>query len=661
MDAGYPVEITLDGQQVFQRGYLATDILPWIASVDPGADGKRLRDKLFADRTLSEAWAAACAQTSAQPRRIRLRIDDSAAELHALPWELLQEGPVMLAAQANTPFSRYLAIALPWGGAVEERPIRVLAVLSNPADLASYELAAVDVEVERELLQSALQGVPDLQVDFLPAPASLAKIEEALRGGYHILHFVGHGAFDPKSQKAVLFMQDGEGNAALVHDEDFVRMVARQGVQPRLVFLSACQSATRSPKDAFLGLAPKLVRVGVPAVIAMQDKITMDSAHSFSATFYRRLLEHGQVDQAINEARSTLLTGGRSDAGVPVLFMRLQSGLLWSAESDGRGRILGNERQPSAARVFWQTLLRRIEEGACVPVVGPRVHGRWLPTPHQIAQRWAQTNDYPFSDKDNLAHVSQYIDTTGGEDFSRSELLDSLMSEFKARLPQALRPAGRYKTLTELVRAVGWPALSDDNPNEVHRVLAGLDLPLYLTTNCDSFMYEALAARKGSAARRDWCRWNEDLTTRFPAVTNVEPDAQTPLAYHLFGSDEQIKSLIVTEDHYLDFLTHTLTRKERIPYAIRGKLAESVLLFLGYNLYDWEFRVVMRGLVATVDFKYAYKHVAVQLEDVSEADAEAVRSFLQQYFQRAQINVFWGSSAQFIAELRERWEEGGHV
>jgi hypothetical protein len=29
---------------------------------------------------------------------------------------------------------------------------------------------------------------------------------------------------------------------------------------------------------------------------------------------------------------------------------------------------------------------------------------------------------------------------------------------------------------------------------------------------------------------------------------------------------------------------------------------------------------------------------------------------LQKYFENADINVFWGSSAQFIAELREHWE-----
>jgi hypothetical protein len=64
---------------------------------------------------------------------------------------------------------------------------------------------------------------------------------------------------------------------------------------------------------------------------------------------YQRLLEHGQVDVAVNEARSALLTAGRPDAAVPVLFMRLKSGQLWSEEADARGQVLGAKRSP---RIF---------------------------------------------------------------------------------------------------------------------------------------------------------------------------------------------------------------------------------------------------------------------------------------------------------------------
>jgi hypothetical protein len=68
---------------------------------------------------------------------------------------------------------------------------------------------------------------------------------------------------------------------------------------------------------------------GVPAVVAMQSLVTVETARRFSAECYRRLVKHGLIDLAVNEARSALVTSGRPDAGVPVLFMRLKSGKVW--------------------------------------------------------------------------------------------------------------------------------------------------------------------------------------------------------------------------------------------------------------------------------------------------------------------------------------------
>ncbi len=663
-DQGYPVEMTLSGQQEFPRGYLSADVLPWTAHANgvPAQDGQTLLDFLLADSNLNTAWAQASGQ--APQRRLRLRIDANAAELHALPWELLQQGPTMLAAGADTPFSRYLPIALPWGGPVQERPIRALVVIANPADLETqHELAPVDVDLERETLKTALNDVgPDLlQVDFMEPPASLTRLEQSLRqeGGYHVLHFVGHGAFSHKRGQAALYLQDEAGNAQRILDDELVGLLARQGVQPRLVCLTACQSATRSSADTFVGLGPKLVSVGVPAVVAMQDLVAVESARTFSATFYQRLLDHGLVDLAVNQARGALLTNRRADAAVPVLFMRLKSGQLWGGEADARGQVLG-ARNP---RIFWTGLVRLIQQGKCTPIVGPRAHGRWLPTPPEIARRWSETHAYPFANKNDLSRVAQYMATHQGPDFARYEFLDTLMSEFSQHLPEGLRPEGRFDTLTELVQATGWEALTADDPNQVHRVLADFDLPLYLTTNPDNFMVEALKAQ-GKEPVREICRWSEDLDwlpSRFAQDDAYEPTPDEPLVYHLFGSDEEINSPVLTEDDYLRFLVRVSAERDRIPNLIREALSSSSLMFVGYSLYDWEFRVLMHGLVASLEQRLRFKYVAVQLEfeEAAEADLEAVQTFLEQYFQDADINVFWGSTAQFIAELREHWEARG--
>ena len=66
----------------------------------------------------------------------------------------------------------------------------------------------------------------------------------------------------------------------------------------------------------------------------MQDYVALKTARKLTCSFYRSLTEHGMVDCALNEARSTLLTTGRPEPALPVLFMRLGSGQLWETEAE---------------------------------------------------------------------------------------------------------------------------------------------------------------------------------------------------------------------------------------------------------------------------------------------------------------------------------------
>jgi len=108
---GYPVEMTLNSEQQFPRGYIDSEFLPWVSSGSAAEDGAKLFESLLADEPLKMAWAEVRGQ---QPRRrIRLRIDAAAPELHAIPWELLRDpgddGAAQdLAAMPATPFSRYM-------------------------------------------------------------------------------------------------------------------------------------------------------------------------------------------------------------------------------------------------------------------------------------------------------------------------------------------------------------------------------------------------------------------------------------------------------------------------------------------------------------------------------------------------------------------------
>lgn len=332
---GYPVEFVIDQGQTFSGGYLSADLLPWLASASPLEDGQRLFNSLFSNIRLRKAWAEIRGQHP--QRRIRLRIDPGAPELHAIPWELLRDAspgyiPQTLAADGSLPFSRYLPDDHDPGQPISERPLKMLVAIANPADLVEKGFAPIEAErEERPIIEAALAGISqdELSVTYLDGPVTLAALAAALAGGGHILHLIAHGQF--KNNRTVLILADESNRAVEVSDEDFAHMVAALPQPPRLIYLVSCQSATRSPADAWRGLAPQLIQAGVPAVLAMQERVSFDTARTFTTVFYHTLLgQGGWVDLAANEARATLMAGADfRGAAVPVLFSRLKENRLF--------------------------------------------------------------------------------------------------------------------------------------------------------------------------------------------------------------------------------------------------------------------------------------------------------------------------------------------
>ncbi len=659
-DAGYPVEITFSGEQQFPRGYLRPDVVPWVPTASAAQDGERLFQLLFSAAELRTAWANVRGQSPR--RRVRLRIDDSAPELHTIPWELLRDAspgvaPRTLAADVDTPFSRYLASQRRPGSPILKRPIRLLVAIVHPENLAYYSLAEFDVDAEKGIIAGAVSGLDAEQIDitFLEPPVTLEALEAELRKGYHALHVVAHGHAGEGQAGPVLFLADEENQVARVRDTEFAEMIARLGISLRLVFLASCQTATRSAADAFRGFAPRLIAAGVPAVLAMQDAVPIDTARRFAGVFYRRLLEHGHVDLASNEARATLLTARLPGAAIPVLYMRLRSGMLFGQ----RGQVLGER-----AESFWSVLLDNVAAGECTPFLGPGVTRELLPSHAELAQRLAQAHNYPFADCDNLPCVAQFVGTFDNRHLRR-EVLRDLITGFERRMGLRLDPTNWRIGLSKMAETTNWSGLSQQlTESEIHHQLADLKLPLYVTTNFDNFMTLALRAKELDP-RREMVAWREPPqkeagSPHYDLNPPVDPDAP-PVVLHLFGTDNHPLSMVLTQDDYLDYLAR-ISRDYQylIPTSVNARLASTTLLFLGYRLEDLDLRVIMRGLLANVDLRrWSMLHVAVQIEaaEVDEAKHREVVRYFQKYFGNSQIDVYWGSAHQFVADLHARWQE----
>src|SRR5579883_3560435 len=130
--------------------------------------------------------------------------------------------------------------------------------------------------------------------------------------------------------------------------------------------------------------------------------------------------------------------------------------------------------------ISWPALIRKIKEHECIPFLGAGAAFPALPLGACLAKLLVQKYETldpgnprtcPFEDQDDLAKVTQWVTIDSGGD---------------PKLPKFL--------LADLIQERKAPDGSD--PNEIHRVLAELPLPLYVTANYDDFMYAALQRTK---------------------------------------------------------------------------------------------------------------------------------------------------------------------
>ena len=293
------------------------------------AIGAQLFDAVFRDEVLSSLRRSLdAAERQGKGLRIRLRLAD-VPELADLPWETLYDRSrdIFLALSADTPLVRYLELPESPRDMKGEPRLRVLAVIASPAGYPP-----LDTEHEWANLKEALKDLEARGLVALErlAPPSLDALQRQLRvQEYHILHFLGHGSFDAQAQDSVLLLEGEDGKPQVVSGQNFSALLRDQR-SLRLTVLNVCEGAEAAASDAYSGVAQRLVRGGVPAVIAMRTAISDQASIALAHSFYSALADGAAVDAALSEARKTLFTGGyQAEWGTPVLYMRAADGNLW--------------------------------------------------------------------------------------------------------------------------------------------------------------------------------------------------------------------------------------------------------------------------------------------------------------------------------------------
>ncbi|GAA3407978.1 hypothetical protein GCM10018952_03420 [Streptosporangium vulgare] len=144
---------------------------------------------------------------------------------------------------------------------------------------------------------------------------------------------------------------------------------------------------------------------------------------------------------------------------------------------------------------------------------------------------------------------------------------------------------------------------------------------------------------------------------------------ERPVVYHLHGSWAEPSSLVLTESDYLTYLVNMVDAvatdgRHPLPTPILRAMTTRPLLFVGYSLQDWTFRVLFHGLVRNTPRSNKRRHVSVQLmpeingSAAGAGDAEAARDkarrYITHYLDRWNISIFLGTASEFCSELRRR-------
>jgi len=334
-----------------------------------------------------------------------ITISSSHPAVLAQPWELLRDptGTHLFLEQPRVSIRRRLVGAA--GGRLAFRPeakdtLHLLFVVSRPADSGFIDPRS-DPTAVLDAVESRAPG--RVTVEFL-RPATLSglirRLEDEDLPPVDILHFDGHGAYDPDGrmadagrrslmtagvgaqlrseaeaaigpQQGYLVFEDDDGGSSLVSAEMLGSLLHRKRVG--LVVLSACQSATVGGEDPMGSVAARLTRAGLPSILAMTHSVLVDTTRELFGAFYENLSRGRAIGTALDNARQHLFSNperGERQRVEGRTTLRLQDWFLPALYQTGSDAPLLHRRDVIAPMVAPWGNIRDLQESG--------FHGRRL-------------------------------------------------------------------------------------------------------------------------------------------------------------------------------------------------------------------------------------------------------------------------------------------
>lgn len=286
-----------------------------------GGDGP-LRDYLKANGALNNGF------------KFVLDLDTEAGLLWRVPWEFLRDSREFLGLSGKVHLLRRPLGAGELSLTAVPRPLRILVVVSNPADQGEFDSERALSNIQEAVDFARRQGWVEL--DYLEE-ATFARVQQRLSAFKpQAVHYIGHGGKNPSQKEAIkppfsgepgetfLAFQNDDGELAPLYGRELQRLLASPG-GVQLLVLSGCMTGQTADSDALSGVGTALLHDNLPALVVMQYSVLVDTAIQFAKVFYEQIGRGESLSRALTHVRQVLAQGRgehRADWGIPALYLR---------------------------------------------------------------------------------------------------------------------------------------------------------------------------------------------------------------------------------------------------------------------------------------------------------------------------------------------------
>jgi hypothetical protein len=344
--------VTAFEERVLDSGDVdSTDGSPVASRTTP--DPKVFGEEIFAALLgggVSDLYRITLSEARKEGVGVRIRLSNEIPALASVPWEFMFDPEVgeFLALSSETPLVRYARLARPLEPLLISPPLRILGIVANPHDLGALN---VDDEIGR--MKKGTRAVREAGLAELGwvDTATWRELQKSLRTGpWHILHYIGHGDYDPDTGEGFVCLEDESGQSRRLYATELSGLLADHD-SLRLCVLNSCSGARGDAEDRFSSTASALLRRGVPAVIAMQYEIGDGAAVGFAQVLYEALADGTSIERALAEARQAMRIDARTSLewGTPVLHMRASSGVLFRMAGEETGNVAATGESAATA------------------------------------------------------------------------------------------------------------------------------------------------------------------------------------------------------------------------------------------------------------------------------------------------------------------------